>query len=513
MQLEAQTYDKIFLGIVGSPDFCRRASAATRNISSSLNHFACSLVEGWSKILTNKPNLLVVEIGIRHSDRMQARMRELLEQTRERFGAEIHIALALSSSEKLFYGGDLLFASSDSLESSGLVDTFLALPPSNLPQLPGLNEQLHNLLGLYQLELNRRAAGGLAVPALGSSNWVHSLADPSSRELWMRWLPRYASYTNENPIIIGRTGTGKTKLANALHHLSGRSGKFISITPRDFSSSELVQVELFGAVPGAYTGAVDKWGLVKAAEGGTLFIDELQSIDKELQGKLITFIENKVYRRVGSAETIEADVRFIFASNRTLKEMLDSDTLRDDFAYRLERVELNLLPLVERPIDIAAALAHSLAKVPRQRPLRTIIQGLSGDAYRMLFSYDWPGNLRQLENSVAQLCEIADMQGHNTINRSVVREVFASKLAGRQGQASDIFALAAVQLGAGDFIDHINSIDTSCATYAQLIRKNALRYCGGDIEQAAELIQEHPKLLKLALEGFELSNSKATHND
>ena len=144
------------------------------------------------------------------------------------------------------------------------------------------------------------------------------MCDPASRNVWMRWLPRYARYVNENPLIAGPTGSGKTRLADALHELSGREGPFISITPRDFSSTELVQAELFGAVAGAYTGAVEKWGLVKRADKGTLFIDELQSIDKDLQGKLITFIENKTYRRVGEAESHRADVRFIFATNQDI---------------------------------------------------------------------------------------------------------------------------------------------------------------------------------------------------
>ena len=209
--------------------------------------------------------------------------------------------------------------------------------------MPQLTDQMMHVIRLYAHELDRRSRGALPLQPLGSEGWVQSLADLSSRELWMRWLPRYASYTNENPIIIGETGTGKTNLAYALHRLSGREGEFVSVTPRDFSSAELVQAELFGAVAGAYTGAVDKWGLVKSAEKGTLFIDELQSIDKDLQGKLITFIENKTYRRVGSAESIEADVRFVFASNKTLYEMMESDILRHDFAYRLERVQLSSL--------------------------------------------------------------------------------------------------------------------------------------------------------------------------
>ncbi|MCB0339613.1 MAG: sigma 54-interacting transcriptional regulator, partial [Bdellovibrionales bacterium] len=328
-------------------------------------------------------------------------------------------------------------------------------------------------------------------------NWVHSLADPNSRELWMRWLPRYAAYTNENPIILGETGTGKTRLAHALHLLSNRSGPFVSITPRDFSSSELVQAELFGAVAGAYTGAVDKWGLVKSAEKGTLFIDELQSIDKDLQGKLITFIENKRYRRVGSADTTEADVRFVFATNQSIEDMVSSDTLREDFAYRLERVQLELRPLRERRLDISAALGHALAKLRRQRPQANPIMGMTSTAYRMLFCHNWPGNLRQLENTVAKLCEYTDMRDHELIDEVAVAHVFDSRLSGTAATIGEVLAQASLKLARYALSKKPEDIETSIERFRAEIRSSALESTGGDIIKAAHLIGENEHLLEL----------------
>jgi transcriptional regulator with PAS, ATPase and Fis domain len=313
----------------------------------------------------------------------------------------------------------------------------------------------------------------------------------------MKWLPRYASYTNENPLILGATGTGKTNLARALHNLSGRKGQFVSITPRDFSSSELVQVELFGSVAGAYTGAVDKWGLVKSAEGGTLFIDELQSIDKELQGKLITFIENKAYRRVGSAESIEADVRFVFASNRTLYDMMQTETLRDDFAYRLERVQLDLRPLESRRLDICAALAYALAKIRRQRPLQNHITGLNSSAYRQLLGGHWPGNLRQLENSTARLCELADMDGKSLIEEQMVRQVMESTFSSTLFTTSEVLLQAAHRLSAQGSEQLLNNLKEGVEQFVEFARVMALEATGGDLQEAADLIQEDPRLLEL----------------
>ena len=240
---------------------------------------------------------------------------------------------------------------------------------------------------------------------------------------------------------------------------------------------------------------MDKWGLVKSAEKGTLFIDELQSIDKELQGKLITFIENKVYRRVGSAQTIEADVRFVFASNRTLYDMMESDVLRHDFAYRLERVQLELVQLSSRRLDISAALGYALAKVRRQRPQDKPAFGYNSAAYRMLFSHTWPGNLRQLENTVAQLCEINDMLGAELIDERAVNHVFKSKLAGKAATTSEVIAKAAYRLSTLALSGSIETVDDGLDKFMDVLRGEALEACGGETKRAASMIGEDEDLL------------------
>jgi len=440
---------------------------------------------------------VLFEIGLSYSDRSHVSLRSLLGELRTRFGTSLYTIAALTDSHKLFFGGDLLYGSERDLSPSLWIDSFIATPPSIMGTLPSLFEQAAHAVRLAGAEMQRRESGHIPLPALGAPGWAQSLAAPKSRELWMRWLPRYASYTNENPIIIGQTGTGKTNLAYALHILSGRKGQFVSITPRDFSSSELVQAELFGAVAGAYTGAVDKWGLVKSAEKGTLFIDELQSIDKDLQGKLITFIENKAYRRVGSAESTAADVRFVFASNRELYDMMDSDILRHDFAYRLERVQLDLPPLQLRRLDVSAALAHALAKVRRQRPSALQIFGLNQNAYRLLFSHGWPGNLRQLENTVAQLCELADLEGASIITEDMVAAVFEHRSRGLSLTVSDVVSHAAAELSRHALRGSAPSVEGSLNKFLELIRSGAIEACGGDLSKAASLIGEDRQLLEL----------------
>lgn len=483
--------------VLGSPDFCRRFDSMLNTLQPGAVSARGNISEAWSLLLSSKPQLVLIEMAEQYSDRRQASLRKLLSQLRERLDVQPHVALVLNSPEQLLAAGDLLFANAWDFSPSLFIDTMLAAPPAGIPSAASLRQQLSNLLEMLGGEIARQGDGKPPLPALGAAGWVASLADPQSRELWMKWLPRYASYTNENPLIIGATGTGKTNLALALHLLSGRKGEFIAITPRDFSSSELVQAELFGAVAGAYTGAVDKWGLVKRAEKGTLFIDELQSIDKDLQGKLITFIENKIYRRVGSSETVSADVRFVFAANRTLPDMLSAGILRDDFAYRLERVQLELLPLASRRLDIVAAMAYALAKIQRQRPDARPVLGMDSAAYRALFCQPWPGNLRQLENSIARLCEICDINGTSLIDTQTTSRVLGSRVSSPASSAQEIVAQAASTLAVMALENQVLSLNQGLEKLTEIARLTALETCGGETARAAELLGENENVLKV----------------
>lgn len=482
------------LGVFGTPDFIRRCSVAIFNWRRDCKVVVGSIGEALGRSLSDRPEICFFEIGPLHSDIAQGVLRQTLESLRERFNnGAMRLVLALTASERAFYAGDLLFKA-NVVGASALIDNMIAEPPAHIPTALRLGEQLIDVVKRYA---EIKASGGFSPPALSTPGWAPSLCDPKSRDLWMRWLPRYASYTNENPIIIGETGTGKTQLAYGMHLLSKRPGAFVGITPRDFSSSELVQAELFGAVSGAYTGAVDKWGLVKSAERGTLFFDELQSIDQDLQGKLITFIENKAYRRVGSTESINADVRFVFASNRSLREMMAGSTLRDDFAYRLERVQLTLLPLRERRLDITAGLAHALAKVRRIRPAGAAVIGFSSGAYRLLFSYSWPGNLRQLENATARLAEMAEMDGQPIISEGHVGEWLYNQMSRDVTGGPEVIMRACQALEKRVALSRTADIHLACDGLIECIRESALEASGGDLKRAASLVNDNPAMMEL----------------
>jgi transcriptional regulator with AAA-type ATPase domain len=502
------------VGICGSSDFVRRMSATVRTTYESNPRIECvlhsgNLLETKAIALSEKPHLLLLDISFLTTERDLVWIRSVLSQLRERLARSIHIVLAVTAPERFFGGGNLLFSDDNTQRPSGLIDNIIVAPPPAVPGVMGIEEQIVNVIDLLAERLLANPQSTIGdLPALYDDSWVPVMADPSSREVWMRWLPRYARYINENPLIVGPTGSGKTRLASAIHALSGRDGPFISITPRDFSSSELVQAELFGSVAGAYTGAVDKWGLVRKAERGTLFIDELQSIDHDLQGKLITFIENKVYRRVGEAESQTADVRFIFATNRPLKELVDDGRLRDDFAYRLERLQIELPPLERRRLDIAAGLCFCLAKVVRERLVATadsrdsilsqsIIKGFTSKAYRLLFSADWPGNLRQLENTIAKLIEFARIRELDLIDEHCASNAINSMLGHRIVNSSDVFLRAAERLlrdniskPVAEFSDYLRRASTNA-------RAIALEATGGDVNRAAQLIGDSKHALEI----------------
>lgn len=488
--------NKVLLLLAGSSSFCSRMRATVERQFPTLWVTECSPMEIWSTILTQKPNVLLFEVGYLHNEAEHKALRATLESIRERCKEEIYIIPAVTRPEKLYYAGDLLFKDDTSLRPSLYIDTFLVTPPATTPSLSSLQEQVIQLVPLIESEFERRHLGETPLPPLGAKGWVQSLAAPESRELWMRWLPKYSLYVEENPLILGATGTGKTNLAYALHYLSGRKGEFISITPRDFSSSELVQAELFGAVAGAYTGAVDKWGLVKAAEKGTLFIDELQSIDRELQGKLITFIENKSYRRVGSAEHTTADVRFVFASNRDLYEMMEEDILRDDFAFRLERILLDLKPLAKRKLDIPTAFAYGLAKIKRQRQLLHPVLGLTPDAYRVLFTHSWPGNLRQLENAAAKMCERAEMNNEGLISHEMAYEVLQNHTQTGATSIEEIISATAKEVSIHSLTKGLHSLDEALGYFKESLRNKALEVSGGNSDEAAHILKDNSELIE-----------------
>jgi DNA-binding NtrC family response regulator len=204
--------------------------------------------------------------------------------------------------------------------------------------------------------------------------------------------------TDSTVLILGETGTGKELVARTLFEKSNRAEMpFVPVNCGALSMN-LVESELFGHVKGAFTGADrDHKGLFEVANGGTLFLDEVGELDKNIQVKLLRFLESGEIRRVGATEPFKTDVRVLCATNRDLRQMIENDEFREDLFFRINTFEIRLPPLRERRSDIPALARHLLSRAAR-RPVDQVTDLLTAEAIDTLLEHDWPGNVREMAN-------------------------------------------------------------------------------------------------------------------
>ena len=200
-------------------------------------------------------------------------------------------------------------------------------------------------------------------------------------------------------LINGESGTGKELIAAAIHEHSPRAKKpFVKLHCAALAES-LLESELFGHERGSFTGAVGRReGRFEQADGGTLFLDEIGEISPAIQVKLLRFLQEHEFERVGGNQTIKVDVRVITATNRNLLQRVKEGQFREDLYYRLNVVSIEMPPLRARPSDIPLLASHFLAKYSRENG--KTIEGFTDDALAQLANYEWPGNVRELENAI-----------------------------------------------------------------------------------------------------------------
>jgi two-component system response regulator AtoC len=214
-------------------------------------------------------------------------------------------------------------------------------------------------------------------------------------------------WSDASVLITGESGTGKELVARTLHCSGQRqNNKFVAVNCAAIPV-HLLESELFGYVKGAFTGAVrDHQGKFEYADGGTIFLDEIGELDQQLQAKLLRVLQEKTFERLGSNRKIRVNLRIIASTNKDLKAMVEKGEFREDLYWRLNVVEIHLPPLRERQEDIELLAHHFLGKYAAQQDKQT--PTLTAEVLKLLRSYPWPGNIRELENVIERALALAE---------------------------------------------------------------------------------------------------------
>jgi len=213
--------------------------------------------------------------------------------------------------------------------------------------------------------------------------------------------------TDSTVLITGESGTGKELVARALHkHSARRDNSFVAVDCTSLAES-LLESELFGHVKGSFTGAIQtKTGLFKVAESGTLFLDEVSNLSHTTQAKLLRVLQEREVTPIGGTKPIPINIRLVVATNRNLRDMVAEGTFREDLFFRLNIIPMELPPLRERSGDIPLLVAHTVRTVAEE--LGKDIKGVTAGAMQVLQSYNFPGNVRELENIIERAVVLAE---------------------------------------------------------------------------------------------------------
>jgi two-component system response regulator PilR (NtrC family) len=306
---------------------------------------------------------------------------------------------------------------------------------------------------------------------LNSSHQFCNIIGRSESMLAVFKLIGTVATTNSTILVTGESGTGKELVARAVHYSSLRRDRpFVALNCGALTET-LLESELFGHMRGSFTGAAaNKKGLIEVAERGTIFLDEIGDMSPMMQVKLLRVLQERKFRRVGGTEEVDADIRIIAATNQDLAKLVAEGKFREDLYYRINVIPVHLPALRERRDDIPLLADHFLARYRDQ--MGKHLTGISAEAVRHLVAYDWPGNIRELENVVERA--VALEQTPTILPDSLPAHVV--------GQAPRPGAQAAALPADGiDLEQHVQGVEREYIA-------QALRRAGGVQVKAAELL-------------------------
>ncbi len=297
-------------------------------------------------------------------------------------------------------------------------------------------------------------------------------------------IRRYAA-TDYPVLILGETGTGKELTARAIHERSRRADKPFVVVNCAAIPADLLEAELFGYEKGAFTGADKrKIGRIEYAKGGTLFLDEIGDMPYDLQAKLLRFLQDYTFQRLGGNETIKADVRIISATNINLEEAVKIGSFRRDLYYRLSTLSIELPPLRERGEDVIILAKYFLKKYSEE--LNKDIIGFSEGALDLIRNYTWPGNVRELINVIRRACVLTDKEYIDVNDLNIKFENI---------EAKDLKA------GILDLNKHVEALEKELLKKAFIISR-------GNVSKMASLLKiSRPKVYKL-MEKYDIGKVK-----
>ncbi len=356
--------------------------------------------------------------------------------------------------------------------------------PKGRMQIDELEMRIARVLRAHRLEAENVVLRHQLHSRFGLENMIGQ--SPPMKEVFE--VIQQVAPTRATVLVTGESGTGKELVAKAIHHLSPRAKQPLVTVHCAALSATLLESELFGHEKGAFTGAYERRiGRFEQAQGGTLFLDEIAEIDASLQVKLLRFLGERTFERVGSNKTLTADIRLVAATNKSLGELVHEGSFREDLYFRLRVVEIHLPPLRERRGDIPLLAQNFLRAVAKEN--EKAVKEVSPDVMDLLIQYSWPGNVRELRTAIEHAVVLCRGE------RVVVRDL-PPELRGMPGGITSDAAQAPAAPG-----------ELTVKEAEKQLMARALKECGGNRTLAAKKLGMsrrtlHRKLHTYHLEGF-----------